>query len=339
MRISNIVVAVLGSMSLLSVSSTALAGACGSSPCAAPAPAFAPAHCGPAPCAQPVDVRHFGAPSSQALTIGVHQPLGNPNNRFQFNQGQNVSITRLYNSQNVNLSDAPSQFTGGCKPQSTEYCRGGVSAAPIVAAPVLKAPVAHRPHLNPNRFASRQYGDNTFTPGIAHIPTSRVDRSWKNAQAVLNSGRARPQPFVSGGNAPHPSLLRSAPAHRSTFTHAAPVAQPLPSKPGAVIASPVAADGTYWEKVSGPTQFGDVKATEILCKRQLPRQVVNPVIDVPVPVCNVHQHGGAPVPLGHGPLGHGSLGHGPIFPRRFGAGLRPSPAGGFGNQGASVWVQ
>ena len=48
--------------------------------------------------------------------------------------------------------------------------------------------------------------------------------------------------------------------------------------------SNVAPDGTYWEKTSGPTAFGDTIATSVICKRQLPRQTVNPVVGVPVPV-------------------------------------------------------
>jgi len=48
--------------------------------------------------------------------------------------------------------------------------------------------------------------------------------------------------------------------------------------------SSVARDGSYWEKVSGPTAFGSTVATQVICKRQLPRQVINPVIGVPTPV-------------------------------------------------------
>lgn len=48
--------------------------------------------------------------------------------------------------------------------------------------------------------------------------------------------------------------------------------------------SSVAHDGSYWEKVSGPTAFGSTVATQVICKRKLPTQVVNPVVGVPVPV-------------------------------------------------------
>ena len=54
--------------------------------------------------------------------------------------------------------------------------------------------------------------------------------------------------------------------------------------------SSVAPDGSYWEKVSGPTAFGSTIATSVICKRQLPKQTVNPVVGVPVPVpVPVHQ--------------------------------------------------
>ena len=48
--------------------------------------------------------------------------------------------------------------------------------------------------------------------------------------------------------------------------------------------SNIGADGSYWEKVSGPTAFGDTIATSVICKRKLPTKVVNPVVGVPVPV-------------------------------------------------------
>jgi len=39
-----------------------------------------------------------------------------------------------------------------------------------------------------------------------------------------------------------------------------------------------------WEKVSGPTAFGDTIATSVICKRKVPTRTVNPVVGVPVPV-------------------------------------------------------
>ncbi|MEL6686703.1 MAG: hypothetical protein AAFP97_03675 [Pseudomonadota bacterium] len=58
--------------------------------------------------------------------------------------------------------------------------------------------------FDPSKFTPRIYGDPyTITPGIAHVPTSIVDRNPYRAQAVLDSGRARPNPLtVPGGVTP-----------------------------------------------------------------------------------------------------------------------------------------
>ncbi len=76
---------------------------------------------------------------------------------------------------------------------------------------------------------------------------------------------APPRPGFSFGQPGAPVLQRSGPMAGS-------------------YGSSVAGDGSYWEKVSGPTAFGNTIASQVICKRQLPRQVVNPVIGVPTPV-------------------------------------------------------
>ena len=72
--------------------------------------------------------------------------------------------------------------------------------------------------------------------------------------------------------------------------------------------SSVAPDGTYWEKVSGPTSFGSTAATQVICKRQLPRQTVRPVVGVPVPVPVAVQHGCQNVSLPAGRYGQNAPG-------------------------------
>lgn len=55
----------------------------------------------------------------------------------------------------------------------------------------------------------------------------------------------------------------------------------------------VGADGTYWEKVSGPTQFGNTVATQVICKRRLPRPAPTPhPVPQPMPptTCNAYGH-------------------------------------------------
>ena len=57
--------------------------------------------------------------------------------------------------------------------------------------------------FDPSKFKPRIYGDPyTITPGIAHVPTSIVDRDPYRAQAVLDSGHARPNPWTPGGVTP-----------------------------------------------------------------------------------------------------------------------------------------
>lgn len=323
-------------------------------------------------------------PEFGPVTIHNREPLGHLRS-VNFQRSPNVSITRVHGlSNNVALDDAPSRFTGGCHPSSTVYCRAGsgAAAAPIAHAPVVRAPVVRAPILSvpqprlrtwigggydPAKFIPRQYGENTFTPGIAHIPTSIVDRSPERADQVLNSGRTIPQPIANGGVAPRsetyhiaqnagpnaqfvqgpvlvgpilsgPVFANGLPALPTPAPVRAPVYQAQPTfsqqtfnqpsfapqsfgQPTApvhagngVYGSNVGADGTYWEKTSGLTQFGDTVATQVICKRQLPTQQVHPVIGVPTPVCvspghGAHgQHGAGFAPVQNGQHnGHGAL--------------------------------
>ena len=243
------------------------------------------------------------------------------------------------------LSDAPVTFTGGCHPESTQYCRQetGTPVNVELFAPApqtaytgqVSIPTTYSSHtVDHSLFQSRQYGNAGFVPGIAHIPTSIVDRSPDNADRILNSGRTIPQPHVSGGVAPRPSMIREnrgytgqvsipttygprtqgfmsgvqspAPAYSQPVgipetyafgaqgqTMTAPAPQyGAPQLAGAPVlqsngtyGSTVGSDGTYWEKASGPTFFGDTLATQVICKRKVETQVVNPVVGVPVPTC------------------------------------------------------
>jgi len=130
---------------------------------------------------------------------------------------------------------------------------------------------------------------------------------------ALNSGRAVPQPLANGGFAPRPGLIGN-PAYNLSLAPTiapAPTFASLPLAPtyaqgpafggtpapaiggqatapvltsDGTYASNVGADGTYWEKVSGMTAFGNTIATQVICKRKLPTQTVNPVVNVPYPV-------------------------------------------------------
>ena len=313
MRIKVLKMAAVSSLSLLASAAPALAGGCMN---------------GAPNCNMGVNVIPSAPAQFGPMTVQTAHPMGHLRH-VDFQRAPNVSITRVHGMMpTASLSDAPSGFTGGCHPTSTQYCRSDVgtpvsvemmSPAPVVATPyVAPAPVAAQPlrsytgqGYDPSKFAPRQYGDNTFVPGIAHVPTSYVDRSPENAQAVLNSGRAISQPLVSGGMTPAYGMqapLQAAPMRVAVAPRPV-MAAPMMSAPmmggqatapvlteNGTYASNVGADGTYWEKTSGPTMFGSTMATSVICKRKLPTQVVNPVVNVPyavptpVPTCGPVPH-------------------------------------------------
>lgn len=254
------------------------------------------------------------------MTVSDNNPMGHLRT-VDFQRAPNVSIMRVHGmAPTAALSDAPSGFSKGCHPQSTQYCRQGsgpvaVQPAPPVYTPqvriptnyvmqqrpVAPAPVRFGQGYDPSKFTPRQYGQNIFTPGIAHIPTSIVDRSPENADRALNSGRAVPQPIASGGVAPRPSMMMAPrqPVYSQqvripdtfrgvqSFGYSAPMGRMAGAPvqmPNGTYSSTVGADGSYWEKMSGPTMFGNTMATQVICKRKVRQRVVNPIVRVPVPV-------------------------------------------------------
>ena len=299
--------------------------------CAMAAPAFAGGNCQGASCAPAVHVLPSYGPDFGPMTVRNMQPMQHLRS-VNFQRAPNVSITREHGMHSTAaLSDAPSGFTGGCHPSSTTYCRADagipvdvqLAPAPMPAPVMAPAPVVMAPSeprvvrigggYDPSKFTPRVYGDPTFVPGIAHVPTSIVDRSPANAQAVLDSGRTVTQPVLGrdtfGGTAPHMGMVRQQPMMAAPMMPApvmqapmmrAPMMAPQFSQPrfgqagapmlqnsgpmAGTYGSSVGTDGSYWEKVSGPTFMGDTLASEVICKRQLPTRVVNPVVGVPVPV-------------------------------------------------------
>ena len=192
--------------------------------------------------------------------------------------------------------------------------------APVFQAPAQPVTVRVGGGYDPSKFAPRTYGDASLVPGIAYLPTSKVIRDPAAAQEVLDSGRTRPQDVVvpGTGTAPHMGMVRQQPVYGGMnmqyggFLPAQQMRAPglmntqglrlAPTRRGPSFGQPsapvlqhsgpmagtygssVGSDGTYWEKTSGPTAFGNTIATQVICKRQLPRQVVNPIIGVPTPV-------------------------------------------------------
>lgn len=317
------VAAVISGLSLSLMSSSAMAGDCRYGPS------------GPN-CAPGVVTHPGAAPSIDPSHTYSQRPMGHLRT-VQFLGTPSVNITRVHGLHGgPGLTDAPSAFTGGCTPESTQYCRNGASVpspapAPYIAqpapmmvapAPVIAAPVPQVTErvvaigggYDPSKFIPRTYGSNELTPGIAHIPTSIVDRSHENATAVLNGGMARPQAIASGGTVPHPSMISGGNVMADSITMPPTMSRSITMPPTMsrsismpptmspnvvgmvsntvtlppqtnVYAGSMAGDGTYYEKVSGPTMLGGMQATQIICKRQAPRvQVQSPVIGVPTPV-------------------------------------------------------
>ncbi len=350
------------------------------------APAFAGGNCNGAACAGSVQVMPGYSPEFGPMTVRNENPMGHLRS-VNFQRSPNVSITRIHGmAPTAGLSDAPSGFTGGCHPTSTTYCRQEAgqpvqvelnppAPAPVPLAlysppaPVIQAPAQPRTvriggGYDPSKFAPRTYGDASFVPGIAYLPTSKVVRDPAAAQQVLDSGQTRPQDVVvpGTGTAPHMGMVRPQAAYGSvnlpgTFQPRAAMGSVnlpgtfiggqvapqmaygmsmsgpqmrapgltntqglhlMPTRPGPSFGQPgtpvlqqsgpmagsygssVAPDGSYWEKVSGPTAFGSTVATQVICKRKLPTQTVNPVYGVPVPVpVPVHQG----CQTAHGPAG------------------------------------
>ena len=230
-----------------------------------------------------------------------------------YKNSPNVNIMRVYGQRpTVALADFPSQYSGGCKPGSTVYCRAPqaqpvqvqMAPPPMISAPMpapLPAPrITVGSGYNPANFASRQYGSTNFVPGIAHVPTSIIDRS------PITHIDGIPQPRI--GSVTTMAMSRgyqgmSIPAPRPAF----------PPMGGRVIGQVNAGSftyqppggGAYWEKTSGPTMVDGLPATQILCRREAPRpapitvNVVRPVIGVPQPVPTPVpvQVGCAPTPM------------------------------------------
>lgn len=307
---------------------------------AANSPAYAQG-CGlgvnPALCQTGVNVNPGTGPVFDNTNVNIHQPLGFLRS-VDYQRAPNVSITRVHGiTDSAGLTDFPSAFSNGCHPSSTAYCRqdSGVPVnvqfnAPQIQpvptfnfAPALPAPriVATGGGYDPSKFIPRQYGEFSFTPGIAYVPTSYVNRNPADAARVLAengySTDAYPTSNYSAGNinlsAPTVSsninFASATPSFAqvggSNFLAGGPIGQ-VPhgsqylgsvvtgqtttggaSAPSGNAITGVDGSGGYWEQVSGLTMFGDTVATSVVCRRQAPQttaQVVSPVYGVPQPV-------------------------------------------------------
>ena len=325
MRIYRLVTAAASGVFMASVSTAAFAGCGGNVGCNPGVMAFegvSSAECrGPAPVANcNPGVNVYGNASDPRANVGVYNstPYGHLKT-VQYQNTQNVNIMRVHSrTPAVALSDAPSAFTGGCTPTSTTYCREQQGTPVRVAfnpapapAPVYVAPAprvtTYGSGYNPANFAPRQYGSTDFVPGIAHVPTSIVDRS----------------PITHIDGVPQPQV-RSVTTANTSVVHSGPSYVGRPAMGGNVIGSVVTGQysyqppggGMYWEKTSGPTVVDGLPATQILCRRQAPRpapvnvRVVSPVIGVPHPVPTPVPVQAGCAPVQHAPAMHANSRYG-----------------------------
>jgi len=257
MRIKVSVLAAVSGLSLAALSAPAFAGGCGYG--------ASGNDCG-------AQVQHI--PSAPAafgpMTVRDVHPMGYLRS-VNFQRSPNISITRVHGmGPTAGLSDAPSGFTNGCHPTSTQYCRSDAGT------PVQVQGYAPRYDAQPGYSANRVVLPGTFNRSVT-LP------------GTFNQSVTLPGTFSQGLSYSAPTPAFGGVGGQAT----APVAVGDGS-----FASNVGADGTYWEKTSGPTFFGDTLATTVICKRKLPTQTVNPVVPVPygvptpVPTCGptVHNH-------------------------------------------------
>ena len=310
MRIYRLFAASLTGALLAGVASTAAFAGCGPSGYCSPSimayegvPSAVCNTPAPAPSCNP-GVTVYPGGADRLAPIGAYStaPFGYLKT-FEYKNSPNVNIMRIRSrAPMVSLADRPSAFTNGCNPSSTAYCRADqgrpvnvtFNAAPVVAAPVYAAPrlVAVGGGYNPANSAPRQYGSLDFVPGIAHVPTSIIDRS------PITHIDGVPQPQVRSVTTAAMSVapMYSAPVARPFMR---PIARPLARPMGGNVIGHVVTGtrtyqppggGGYWEKTSGPTIVDGLPATQILCRREAPRpapvrvNVVSPVIGVPYPV-------------------------------------------------------
>jgi hypothetical protein len=140
-------------------------------------------------------------------------------------------------------------------------------------------------------------GPGGITPALTGMPIGPLPTprpyNWATPQTAMMAPRP---PVMMQAPMAQPRMMQAPIMHRPMMQrpmgHApivqAPMGQPsIPTGyPGAAGApyqmsngrygSTVGADGTYWEKVSGPTQFGHTVATQVICKRRLPHPAPQP---------------------------------------------------------------
>ncbi len=254
------VMAALGGLSLSLGGTAAVAGSCGlySQPAACrPAPLPPKPVCNSqipsAACGTSLVVLPGEPVSVDPIIVRTSQPLDYLR-RVDFYGAPQVNITRVHDQgPGIELSDAPTGFTQGCTPSSTQYCRqtAPVKVASVKMASVNAAPVAAAPTV------------------VAPQPAAPV--MYRPAAQAVNMPRLQPRVYGSAGMATGPSPYVN---YGSGPVMTAPVS-PMPPAP--------MAGSQGWVKSSGPTRIGSLQATQVICR--LPHGPV-PVAPHPqTPVC------------------------------------------------------
>lgn len=155
---------------------------------------------------------------------------------------------------------------------------GGVTPA-LTGMPIGPLPTP-RPHM------PRHYSTNAGTVQPRMMQAPAVQRPVMQAPMMM-----RP-PMMQRPMMPQPMMQR--PMMQPSIPTGYPGAAGAPYQmSNGRYGSRVGADGTYWDKVSGPTRYGNTVATQVICKRRMPQP--GPTTYPPAP-CNGHtaHHSGQP---------------------------------------------
>ncbi len=218
MRIYRFISAAIGSVLLAGVSTAAFAG-CGIAP---------------APNCNPGVVSYPGAVNPLA-PVGMYStaPYGYLKS-FAYKNTPNVNIMRLHSrAPLVNLNDAPSQFTGGCNPSSTVYCRKPQRPAVVMPRQYI-APVASAPTIV---YAPRPAPVRTIVRTAPVVSTRTIVRT-----APVVSRLPAPQISASGGyweKTAGPSIVDGLPATQILCRRQAPRPASMPAPVSVRVVRPV----------------------------------------------------------------------------------------------------
>lgn len=158
-------------------------------------PAYGVPECsGPGPCQFSVQVLPHYAPAVGPITVQHRTPFDG-HRSIRFRQAPNVSILRVHGlPESVGLGDAPTGFSGGCHPHSTQYCRSSDGRdAPITIPTPAPYP---KPYPIPKVASALSTATPAPTPTRTYVP-QRYARSGSVITAPMAGGSG--YPGLAGG--------------------------------------------------------------------------------------------------------------------------------------------